>query len=300
MRFDFHPTTEGWRLSEVNSDVPGGYTESSFFTAMVAECFPGWKPAGDPAAAWAAAVAKAAGSGGVVALLAAPGYMEDQQIMAFLAARLREHGCTACFAQPTQLRWRNSFAYLDTAWHCGPLDVIVRFYQSEWLARLPARYGWKHFFRGGRTPVVNPGVAIISESKRFPLVWDRLTTQLPTWRALLPETREPREVPWSTDADWLVKAALSNTGDEVGIRTLLKEREWRDVRWAVRLRPGRWVAQRRFDSVPLETPLGRMHACVGVYTIDGRAAGAYARLARRPLIDYAAVDAALLIENGHD
>src|SRR5690242_548564 len=25
MRFDFHPTPDGWRVSEVNSDVPGGY-----------------------------------------------------------------------------------------------------------------------------------------------------------------------------------------------------------------------------------------------------------------------------------
>src|SRR5262249_48164736 len=101
--------------------------------------------------------------------------------------------------------------------------------------------------------------------------------------------------PWSTDQGWLVKAALSNTGDEVGIRAFMEERKWRGVRWDVRLRPGRWVAQRRFDSLPLETPVGPLHGCVGVYTIDGRAAGAYARLAQRPLIDYAAVDAAVLI-----
>lgn len=24
LRFDFHPTEEGWRLSEANTDVPGG------------------------------------------------------------------------------------------------------------------------------------------------------------------------------------------------------------------------------------------------------------------------------------
>lgn len=29
MRFDFHPTTEGWLVSEVNSDVPGGLAEAS-------------------------------------------------------------------------------------------------------------------------------------------------------------------------------------------------------------------------------------------------------------------------------
>src|SRR5436190_8637832 len=37
MRFDFHFTSDGWRISEANSDVPGGFTESSFFTELIAE-----------------------------------------------------------------------------------------------------------------------------------------------------------------------------------------------------------------------------------------------------------------------
>jgi glutathionylspermidine synthase len=296
MRFDFHFTTEGWRISEVNSDVPGGFTESSYFTAMIAKQFPALRAAGDPAEAWLDAVTQTAGGRGVVALLAAPGYMEDQQIMAYLAARLRERGCFACLANPTQIAWRDGAAHVKTSWHCGPADSLVRFYQGEWLARLPKRFAWEHFFRGGRTPVANPGVAVLSESKRFPLLWDRLTTSVRTWRTLLPETREARDAPWPHDDGWLVKSALSNTGDDVSIRALLTPREWRGVRWAVRLQPGRWLAQRRFESLPIETPLGSMHACVGVYTIDGRAGGAYGRLAHKPVIDYAAVDAALLLE----
>jgi len=296
MRFDFHFTKEGWRISEVNSDVPGGFTESSFFTSMIAAQCPTLRTAGDPAGAWLNAVMRAAGGRGVVVLLAAPGYMEDQQIMAFLAARLRERGCQACLANPTQIAWRDGAAHLKTSWHCGPAGALVRFYQGEWLARLPKRFAWEHFFRGGRTPIANPGVAVISESKRLPLLWDRLRTSMQTWRTLLPETRELREAPWHDDEGWLVKSALSNTGDDVSIRALLTPREWRAVRWAAHLHPGRWLAQRRFESLPIETPVGSMHACVGVYTIDGRAAGAYGRLAHKPVIDYAAVDAALLLE----
>src|SRR5688572_29756398 len=37
MRFDFHFTTEGWRISEVNSDVPGGFIEADGFTQLMAE-----------------------------------------------------------------------------------------------------------------------------------------------------------------------------------------------------------------------------------------------------------------------
>ena len=144
--------------------------------------------------------------------------------------------------------------------------------------------------------MTNPGIAIISECKRFPLVWDRLKTPMSCWRQLLPETRDARDVPWRQDDTWLVKRALSNTGDDVGMRDLLTPREWRALEWAVRLRPSCWLAQGRFESVLVSTPLGWQHACVGVYTIDGRAAGAYARLSARPLIDYAAVDATLLLE----
>ena len=37
----------------------------------------------------------------------------------------------------------------------------------------------------------NPGCAILTESKRLPLVWDQLGIALPTWKRLLPETRDP-------------------------------------------------------------------------------------------------------------
>jgi len=52
IRFDFHYTTQGWRISEANSDVPGGFSEASYFTEMMAEHFPGLRPAGNPADVW--------------------------------------------------------------------------------------------------------------------------------------------------------------------------------------------------------------------------------------------------------
>jgi hypothetical protein len=138
---------------------------------------------------------------------------------------------------------------------------------------------------------------VISESKRFPLVWEELSTPLPTWRALLPETRNPRSVPWSRDESWLLKSALCNTGDTVSIRELMPAGSWLRTRLAAQLRPGNWVAQKRFESVPVSTPIGPRHVCIGVYTVNGRAAGAYARFSSRPVIDFAAVDVALLLED---
>ena len=47
LRFDFHWTTEGWRISEANTDVPGGFNEASGFARLLAPSFPGSEPAGD-------------------------------------------------------------------------------------------------------------------------------------------------------------------------------------------------------------------------------------------------------------
>jgi hypothetical protein len=297
LRFDFHYTTQGWRISEANSDVPGGFTEASHFTAMMAKQFPKLRPAGNPADVWADALTAAAQPTGVVALLSAPGYMEDHQVIAFLAARLRERGCCPHLAKPEQIVWHDGLAYLDTAWHSGPLDAIFRFYQAEWLSRLPISSGWEFFFRGGRTRVANPGLAVISESKRFPLIWEHLATALPTWRALLPETRDPRDAPWSRDDGWLLKTALCNTGDTVSMRELMRPGEWLRTRLAVHWQPRHWVAQRRFESVPVPTLVGPRHTCLGVYTVNGRTTGAYARISKKPLIDFAATDVALLLED---
>lgn len=297
IRFDFHYTTEGWRISEANSDVPGGFTEASHFTAMMAKYFPKLRPAGNPGDVWADALASAVGTGGRIALLSAPTYMEDHQVVAYLAARLRERGCCPHLAKPEQILWRQGVAHLDAAWHRGPVEAIVRFYQAEWLSQLPVGTGWEFFFRGGKTRVANPAQAILSESKRFPLVWEKLSTALPTWRALLPETRDPRQVPWSRDDGWLLKTAFCNTGDTVSMREFMRPGQWLRTRMAAHLWPGHWIAQRRFESVPVSTSIGPRHVCVGVYTVNGRAAGAYTRLSPRPIIDFAAADVALLLED---
>jgi Glutathionylspermidine synthase preATP-grasp len=293
IRFDFHPTPGGWRISEANSDVPGGYTEASSFAALMAEHVPGAAPAGDPAARLADALAAAADCIGRIALVAAPGYMEDQQVIAYVAALLRRRGRIAYLTDPRQIQWVDGAAYVGGV---GVVDVVYRFYQAEWLAGLPPGLGWRHYFRGGRTPVCNPGTALLTESKRFPLTWDRLSTRLDAWRALLPPTREPAHAGWGGDG-WLLKAALSNTGDDVIVPGLAGRARQLAALVQARLRPTQWVAQRRFEAAPLRTPAGLAYPCLGVYTVNGAAAGVYGRLAPRPLIDFAAVDVAVLVRN---
>jgi hypothetical protein len=292
MRFDFHPTLDGWRISEVNRDVPGGFTESSSFTHLMAE-FSDAVPAGCPVTAWADAVARAGES---AALIYAPGYLEDMQIMVYLSHRLADRHVAAYLAAPRRLHFVNGAASLESPNGPIPIDVIVRFFQAEWLPRSAPPGRWAPFFVGGRTPLANPATAILTESKRFSLIADELHTPMPTWRKILPETRDPRHVPWRTDESWIVKTAFCNTGDTVCIRGDLTARKWRKVQREIFFRPRNWVAQKRFQILPLHSPAGKIFPCIGVYTIDGQAAGIYGRFAKKPLIDYAAADAAVLVE----
>lgn len=295
IRFDFHPTSDGWRISEANTDVPGGFTEASHFTEMMAEHFPHLAMPGNPVEAWCDALAAAAGAEAQVALLSAPGVLSDHQVIAFLAQKLQERGCHAHLAKPEQIRWCDGRAHLNANWYQGPLDLIIRFYQAEWLPRLSRKTGWQHFFRGGKSLVTNPPLGTIPESKRFPLLWKHLATPLPAWRKLLPATRDPRDLSWFDNGDWLLKTAYCNTGEAVSIRDQMKTRHWWQSKLSSRLWPHKWIAQKRFESVPLPTPDGPRHVCVGVYTVNGKAAGAYARMSAKPLIDYMATDVALLI-----
>jgi hypothetical protein len=60
--------------------------------------------------------------------------------------------------------------------------------------------------------------------------------------------------------------------------------------------PRRWVAQHRFAAATLETPDGPVFPSIGVYVIDGRPAGLYGRMAKRPLIDDGACDVVVLVD----
>jgi glutathionylspermidine synthase len=297
MRFDFHWTADGWRISEANTDVAGGFIEASGVTRLVAAYYPDCRPAGDPAGALAEAVRERVGAGARVGLMHLTVYTEDRQIMLYLARRLEERGVSACLFSPVQLRWAKGQAGVASDWYRGPVDLVVRFFPADWLPRLPAVTGWEAFLAGGRTPACNPASALLTQSKRFALTWDRLATPLPTWRALLPETRSPRDVAGRAEGDWVLKPALGHEGLNVGIQGVTEPADWRHIRRAAFWSPGAWAAQRRFEVLALPTPDGPLFPCLGVYVIDGRAAGAYGRVGVRPLIDDRSREVVVLVRS---
>ena len=117
---------------------------------------------------------------------------------------------------------------------------------------------------------------------------------LPHWKSLLPETTDPKKVNWR-DQGWVVKPALGRVGEDISVREAITPKEWKDISLGVRLFPREWAAQRRFISLPVQTPQGPMHICIGVFTVDGKAAGFYGRISQQPRIDARAMDVPVLI-----
>jgi hypothetical protein len=171
------------------------------------------------------------------------------------------------------------------------LSFVVRFHQAGGFPAAHAAVA-PYLLGGGRTPVVNPGRAMLSESKRFPLVWDDLGMKMPYWRRLLPETRDPREVSWRRDPGWLLKTAFCNTGDTVSSPLTMPPKKWFHAAASAALFKSMGPQVQR----AIDTPVGAMYPCIGVYTIAGRACGIYGRLSRSPVVTYAAADVAVLVE----
>jgi glutathionylspermidine synthase len=298
VRFDFHFTSEGWRISEANSDVPGGFNEASGFTDLMARHYGELRTAADPTEALVRAIDRRVGKPGTVALVHATAYSDDRQVMAFLGRRLQRLGHTALLAAPDHLGWESGRAFVANGTSQIPVDLIFRFFPADWLAALPWRCDWRPLLGASLTPLCNPGLAIICQSKRFPLLWDELALDLPTWRALLPRTYDVRALPSGGQADLVFKPAFGRAGEMIGMPGLTPVPEMAKVLKSVRRYPKQWVAQERFDAIPLRSAIGDVFPCIGVYTLDGTAIGAYGRLADRPLVDQSARDAAILLPRG--
>lgn len=91
------------------------------------------------------------------------------------------------------------------------------------------------------------------------------------------------------------KPAFGRVGDMIKMTGITSEKETQRIRRSLRRYPKMWVAQERFEAVPLRSSLGDLFPCIGVYTLNARVIGAYGRIARRPLIDHLAQDAAVLV-----
>lgn len=297
MRFDFHPTTDGWAVSEVNSDVPGGLAEASVLPEISSRYFSGYEPRQHVAKSLLTAFEDKVDKNSTIAFVHATSYSDDRQVMEFLSDYFQANGYPTVFAAPDHIAWRNRRAFCILEGKEGPIGGIVRFFPLEWLTNLPGSSNWKGYF-DCITPSCNHPAAILTQSKRLPLIWDEMGVDISAWKELLPETRDPRSIK-PKDDDWIYKPAFGRVGEGISIHEAITGKERKRIEKAVRLQPGYWVAQRKFTSQPLTDVNGEsFHLCIGVFTVNGKSAGFYGRISPYPRIDDRAKDISLLVSKG--
>jgi glutathionylspermidine synthase len=296
IRFDFHFTTDGWRISEANTDTPGGWIEASGYPREMLKYYSGYQMTGDPPVTLARTIRTQVEPGKLVSLIHATAYSEDRWMMVYLARLLELEGLSSCLISPSQVHWQNGSPEIQTDWQQGETGYLVRFFPAEWLPNLPWDSQWENYFKHCCIPATNPTTALLTQSKRFPLVWEKLSTPLTTWRALLPETRDIRMVKDPENGQWVFKPVFGRAGEKITIREATPNKEWKKLVHQARRNPADWIVQRRFQTVPVMVNGSTWYPSIGVYTVDGRAAGIYGRIAAQQLINDSAKDVAVFIE----
>ncbi len=291
MRFDFHPTAEGWRLSEVNSDVPAGLAENSALPKITQAMFPQGELGRNVVESLGQAFKKRLGGKANIALIHATAYADDRQIACCVADYFNQIGLHSSLVAPNHIDWRQRHAYL--AGSELRFDGIYRHFPFEWLAQLSDKAQWLGYY-DSLTPACNPAIAILSQSKRLPLLWDKLQLDVPGWRTMLPETKalEKKAGP----GIWIYKPAYGRVGEGISINEAISEKERKKILKAVKYHKKYWVQQQKFNSEVLVGENNeRFHLCLGVYTVCGKAAGFYGRISEYARIDERAQDIAVLI-----
>lgn len=302
MRYDFHPTVEGtWAVSEVNSDVPGGFAEGSLMPKVAIDLLKNdaywFKCFGD---ILVKAVQKKVPKNGRIMLVHCTSYSDDRQVMQFLGDRLTVEGFKIVYAAADHLHFENNKAISILDGNEGPIDAIFRFTPLEWLTEIKPKR-WQGYFNT-TTVSCNHPVAIYAQTKRFPLVWDVIEkngVSMETWRKLLPETVEVKDAKGKDG--YIFKPACGRVGEKISIEEACRGDEYQKILADVRKHPKKYLAQKRFHSQPLIGEKGEtFHVCLGSYSVDGKQAGYYARISDTPRIDSNAADIPVLIEGSCD
>lgn len=298
MRFDFHPTLENkWAVSEVNSDVPGGFAEATLMNRKSLEYLSNENyyaiSFGD---FLADAIKKKVRQGGRIMLVHCTSYSDDRQVMQFLGDKLSGMGYEVIYAAADQLKFENGKAISILNNREGEVDGIIRFSPLEWVADMKTK-NWHGYF-DTETVSCNHPIAIFAQTKRFPFVWDLLESKgidLSTWRELLPETLEVNDK--KVDDKFIYKPVYGRVGENISIKEACKDDEYEKILKDVKRHPKKYLAQKKFNSRPLTNEDGEeFHVCIGSYGVENSHAGYYARISRSPRIDSYAADIPVLIE----
>ena len=298
MRYDFHPSIDNQLVvTEVNSDCPGGFAESSLLPDLAR------KTIGMPELEYNSfgekmveTINNKLNKKGTIMMVHCTCFSDDRQVMQYLGDRLEKEGYKIIYGAADHIQFKEKKAYCILENNQVNIDLIFRFTPLEWLIQMKPRR-WDGYFNT-LTLSCNHPISIYAQSKRFPLVWEDLEKagiRMETWRKLLPETLEVKDL--GLKKGFIYKPVYGRVGEKISIKEACKDDEYEKILQDVKKHPNQYLAQKRFQSKPLKSEDGKeYHHCLGSYTIEGEHAGYYARMSLYPRIDSYAEDVPVLIE----
>ncbi len=299
MRYDFHPTIDqGWMISEVNSDVPGGFAEASLLPLLAIKTLNlnNNYYSINFGEILANSISKKVKKNGTIMFVHCTSYSDDRQVMQYIGDLMESYGFKSIYGACNHLKFINKEAFSILDGYEGKVDGIFRFTPLEWLKDVKPKT-WSGYF-DTITPSCNHPIAIFAQTKRFPLIWDILENNnicLDNWKKLLPETVEVKKAKGKDG--YIYKPECGRGGEKISIKEACDDDEYNDILKDIKKHPKNYLAQKKFNSKPLKSSDGKyFHICLGSYTVDGKHAGFYARISEKPRIDSNAADIPVIIE----
>ena len=298
MRYDFHPDINGsWVVTEVNSDVPGGFAESSLLPDLARKTIDmpelEYNSFGDR---MVDAINNHLNKKGTIMMVHCTCFSDDRQVMQYLGDKLEKEGYKIIYGAADHINFKDKKAYCILDNNQQNIDLIFRFTPLEWLIQMKPRR-WDGYFNSV-TKSCNHPISIYAQSKRFPFVWNNLENAgitMETWKKLLPETLEVKDL--GSREGFIYKPVYGRVGERISIKEACKGDEYVKILQDVKRHPKQYLAQKKFQSKPLIAEDGeKYHICLGSYIIEGKHAGYYARMSSYPRIDSYAADIPVLIE----
>lgn len=297
MRYDFHPSIDGnWVVTEVNSDVPGGFAESSLLPDLAR------KTINQPNLEYNSfgeqmidVINKKLNKKGTIMMVHCTCFSDDRQVMQYMGNRLEKEGYKIIYGAADHINFKNKQAYCILDNNQGKIDLIFRFTPLEWLIQMKPRR-WDGYFNTTAMSCNHP-ISIYAQSKRFPFVWrdlENIGISMQTWKNLLPKTIEVKDL--GNQQNFIFKPVYGRVGEKISIKEACKDDEYIKILKDVKKHQKNYIAQKRFMSKPLKLDDKEYHICLGSYTIEGKHAGYYARMSPHPRIDSYSADIPVLIE----
>lgn len=302
MRFDFHPILgDDWAISEVNSDVPGGFAESSYMPEIALKYLKQNNyQSFNFIDQFIFELTKILKPQSTIMLVHCTSYSDDRQVMQAIGDKLAKQDHQVIYGAADHIKFVKGQAVSILDLNQGPIDAIIRFNPIEWVVSIQPRT-WYGYFKT-TTLSCNHPIAVITQSKRFPLIWNNLEAHglsFQAWRKLLPETRDSRQI--KGDKDFIYKPVWGRVGEGITILEASRDDEYQKTLKDVKRHPRKYIAQKRFSSLPIKDENGKeFHLSLGIYYLAGKFAGYYGRISDVPRIDSHASELAVFVEGEND